>query len=302
MQTKLFVALLFFLVTKVLAGGYQGALERVWLFYAYQIDGLNEPSDQTLGWKCLKWDTVKEECKSSKKGSNGWVMCKGTAPGKRCTFSELTNFLGGTGRTETFMADSKGNTLPLTDTHPDPEETAKRVLTHYLATPKGNVQDWAGYKFILAGKDNYVNSLRKVASVVTKAGSEGKNTGTNKAFFEMFAATTTQIKNARIGDTGPYLIARAEDKLHPRGITVYTESISPGHSPADPTRIWKTVDWEKTMSQAVASGKFTKGQIMQITAQVRSDYYKDTTDTRANEHRVVIKAFKTAETKAKGCL
>ncbi|KAJ8130533.1 hypothetical protein O1611_g3095 [Lasiodiplodia mahajangana] len=300
MQTKLFVSLLFFLVTKVLAGGYQGALERVWLFYAYQIDGLNDPAQQTLGWKCDSWDDVMMRCRPGKKGRSGWSMCKGTLPGKRCTFSQLTNFLGGTGRDDPFVTDSKGNTLPLTDTNPDPEETAKKVLTHYLAQPKHKVPDWQGYRFILNGEKQYVRSIRQVGNLVAKAGSEGKNTGANKALFEMFAATTTQIKNARIGDTGPYLVTRAENELNPRGITVYTESIGPGHSPADPTRIWKTVDWEKTMSQAVASGKFTKGQIMQITGAVRSEYYN--TNTNANEHRIVIKAFKTSETKAKGCL
>ncbi|KAI1271019.1 hypothetical protein F5Y07DRAFT_44932 [Xylaria sp. FL0933] len=300
MQTKHFAILLFLLVTKVLAGGYQGALERVWLFYAYQIDGLNDPSKQTLGWKCLSWDTAMQECRPGKNGRSGWTMCKGTLPGKRCTFSQLTNFIGGTGRDEPFMADSEGNTLPLTDEHPDPEETAKRILPYYLAQPRHKVPDWPGYKFIKGGDKNYVRTIRRIGNVVATAGSDGKNTGTNKALFEMFASTTTQIKNARIGDTGRFLVTRAENELNPRGITVYTESISPGHSPADSTRVWTTVDWEKTMSQAVASGKFTKGQVMQITAEVRSEYYREIRE--ANDHRVVLKAFKTAETKAKGCL
>ncbi|KAI0803705.1 hypothetical protein GGR55DRAFT_691536 [Xylaria sp. FL0064] len=250
MQTKHFAILLFLLVTKVLAGGYQGALER------------------TLGWKCINWDTVTEECKPGKNGRSG---------------CQLTNFLGGTGRDDPFMADSEGNTLPLTDEHPDPEETAKRLLTHYLAQPKHKVPNWAGHKFIKGGDKDYVRSLRRIGNLVATAGTDGKNTGINKALFEMFASTTTQIKNARIGDTGPFLVTRAENELNPRGITVYTESISPGH-----------------MSQAVASGKFTKGQVMQITAEVRSEYYRGI--KKANDHRVVIKAFKTAETKAKGCL
>ncbi|KAI1345813.1 hypothetical protein F5Y01DRAFT_308775 [Xylaria sp. FL0043] len=284
MQTKHFAVLLFLLVTKVLAGGYQGALERVWLFYAYQIDGLNDPSKQTLGFKCLSWGSVMNECKPGRNGRSGWTMCKGTLPGKRYTFSQLTNFIGGTGRDEPFMADSKGNTLPLTDGHPDPEETAKRLLTYYLAQPKHKVPDYQGYKFLKGGDTEYVRTIRRIGNVL----------------FEMFASTTTQIKNARIGDTGHFLVTRAENKLNPRGITVYTESISPGHSPADPTRVWTTADWEKTMSQAVASGKFTKGQVMQITAEVGTEYYREIRE--ANNLRVVLKAFKTAETKAKGCL
>ncbi|KAI0190107.1 hypothetical protein F4808DRAFT_453918 [Astrocystis sublimbata] len=275
MHTKPFIVLLLFLVTK-----------SVWLFYAYQIDGLNGPAQQTLGWKCISWDDKTMKCNPGKKGRSGWTI-------------QLTNFLGGTDRNDALMVDSKGNTLPLTATNPDPEETAKRVLNHYLESPRGSLPDYQGFKFVLHGDEFYVRNIRKIANVVAKSGSEGKNIGDHKVLFEGFATATTQIKNARIGDHSPFILKGAEERLNPRGITVHTESIGPGHSPADPKRIWKTVDWEKTMSEAVASGKFTKGQIMQVTADVRYEYYKD---FDARRHRAVIKAFSASERKAKGCL
>jgi hypothetical protein len=61
---------LFYLFVAAWAGGYQGCLERVWLYQAYLIDSLNDYDDQTLGWqckgknfkkselKCLKWDRM----------------------------------------------------------------------------------------------------------------------------------------------------------------------------------------------------------------------------------------------------
>jgi hypothetical protein len=41
-----------YLIASAFAGGYQGCLERVLLFYAYQIDQLNPLEEQTLGWRC----------------------------------------------------------------------------------------------------------------------------------------------------------------------------------------------------------------------------------------------------------
>ncbi|KAI1196777.1 hypothetical protein F5X97DRAFT_202867 [Nemania serpens] len=303
MKTKLIVASFFFLVANVLAGGYAGALERVWLFYAYQIDGLNDPADQTLGWKCLSWDEPQNQCRPSRKGRNGWTKCVGTGPGKRCTFSQLLNFVGGADRRDAFMADSNGNLLPLEDLNPDPEETAKNVYAHFKAQKKSGIPDWQGRRIILNGDDNYVRSIRRISAVVTKAANDGKNTGANKQVFEMFAETTTQIKTARVGDHGRHLVPNLRDylnRLNYRDITVETESVEPGHSPVDPTIKWETVNWERMASKIVTSPLFdNKWQALKTLSYIKSDIY---TDTSANNHRVAIKAFKTAETKAKGCI
>jgi hypothetical protein len=47
------------------AGGYQGCLERVWLYQAYLIDSLNDYDDQTIGWQCKgkNWDRDAKKCK-----------------------------------------------------------------------------------------------------------------------------------------------------------------------------------------------------------------------------------------------
>ncbi|KAI0542598.1 hypothetical protein GGR58DRAFT_452883 [Xylaria digitata] len=111
---------------------------------------------------------------------------------------------------------------------------------------------------------------------------------------------TTQIKTARVGDHGPYLINAAEDALREEGIHVEKESIDPGRSPIDHMSTWKTVDWEKTMSQAVSSGSLSEDDVKKITGKMRAQFYKD--DGTARDHRSVIRAFKTSESKAKGCL
>ncbi|KAI1154609.1 hypothetical protein F4825DRAFT_411117 [Nemania diffusa] len=302
MQTKLIIISLFLFVTKVLAGGYAGALERVWLFYAYQIDGLNDPADQTLGWKCTSWDPAKSRCRTDSKGREQWVKCVGTLPGKRCTFSQLLNHIGFAGRSDPLVADSSGNALPLTDTNPDPEETAKKVYAHFLAQ-RPNVPDYRGYRIILNSDDHYVRNIRRVAKVVVAANASGKNNADTKWLFERFAETTTAIKTARVGDHGPYLISDVKTQLNTMGhpeITVETQSVGSGHNPIDSTKVWTTVDWEKTASNAAASKSFSsKWQVRKVLADVKTAVYRD---QKANDHRVVIKSFRSVETKANGCI
>ncbi|KAI0870635.1 hypothetical protein GGS24DRAFT_492865 [Hypoxylon argillaceum] len=303
MQTKIIIVSLFLFVTKVLAGGYAGALERVWLFYAYQIDGLNDPADQTLGWKCKSWDPANSRCRTNAKGMEQWVKCPGTLPNKRCTFSQLLNFIGGADRSDPLVADSSGNPLPLTDTNPDPEETAKKVYAHFLAQPRPKVKDYPGYRIILNSDDNYVRNIRRVAKVVVAANASGKNNADTKWLFERFAETTTAIKTARVGDHGPYLIDGVRTHLNSEGypdITVATQSVGPGHNPIDPAAEWTTVDWEKTVSNAAASKSFSsKWQVRKVLADVKTAVYRD---QKANDHRVVIKSFRSVETKANGCI
>ncbi|KAI0968070.1 hypothetical protein F4678DRAFT_482763 [Xylaria arbuscula] len=300
MQAKFIVLSLFFLVNNVLCGGYSGALDRVWLFYAYEIDGLRDPGDQVLGWKCMQWDKQQKKCKQSNRGKNGWVMCMGTAPRGRCTFSELLSFLGEARSTDRLLADSTGKLLPLQDTNPDPQETAKKVYTHLLST-KGNIRDWPGYRIILNGGEGYLRSIRQVASAVKNAEIEGKSTAANKQFFQRFADTTTQIKNSRVGDTGRFVITEAKDYLNTHGLNsnaVATESIVPGRNPVNPALTWETVDWAKTESNLATS--LGNQQAQTTLKSMKGTIYSHGSVT--NTHEVVIKAFRTAETTANGCI
>ncbi|KAI1424681.1 hypothetical protein F5Y12DRAFT_715084 [Xylaria sp. FL1777] len=75
-------------------GSHSGALERVWLFYAYKIDALNGSVERTrMGL------TVPE----------GWVECRGSLLNKCCRFDQLLDqFGGGIQRGDGSMADSAG--------------------------------------------------------------------------------------------------------------------------------------------------------------------------------------------------
>ena len=96
LSLSLLISGAFLAATKVAAGGYQGALERVLLYYAYQIDGLNSPDNRQLGYKCNQW--ADGGCKD-----NDWKEYRCNAfddpnksNGKRCNFYELMTNLGET--------------------------------------------------------------------------------------------------------------------------------------------------------------------------------------------------------------
>jgi hypothetical protein len=89
MRASHLLALLFY-ATIIIAGGYQGCLERIWLFKAYEIEGLNS-GPHSLSWKCRAWDEPSNSCRN-----NEWVECRGRrAASPRCDFGEFIQHLGG---------------------------------------------------------------------------------------------------------------------------------------------------------------------------------------------------------------
>jgi hypothetical protein len=76
-----------YLATAVWARGYQGCLERVWQFLAYEIDGFNDKADRIIGYGYAKWD------EDNKKYKVDWTPYKGKG-GDRCNFEDWNFFLG----------------------------------------------------------------------------------------------------------------------------------------------------------------------------------------------------------------
>ncbi|GAP90719.1 hypothetical protein SAMD00023353_5200500 [Rosellinia necatrix] len=297
MQTKVLLFSLFLLTTKVLAGGYSGALEQVWLFYAYQIDGLNDPADRKLGWKCQTWDetTNPQKCKIPP----GWMQCRGSLPNNRCRFDQLLNqFGGGIRRDEKLMVDSSGRTLPLEALNPDPERTATMVYRRLVQANAGKVPDVPGYRYQLQGSEKYISSISAVSNVVVDTFNRGKQTPANKYLFEMFAKASEQVRISRVGDQGRYLIQTVQNTLNMYGITVATQPVGSGRSPVNPTMSWNTVDWQKTTSNALAA-KIPAARVQTAIAAARQAVMSD---QNLRKHTAAITAFMTAERRSAGCI
>lgn len=319
MQVKVFAGL-FLLITSVLAGGYAGAIERVWLFYAYQIDGLNPQADQTIGYKCMSWDREAKKCRSKGK-KNGWAMCKGrVGENKRCSMAKLLNQIGRVSENDPFAASSDGKPLPLETTDPDPQKTAQNLYKQLSAGsvfgPAG-VKDWQPYRILKDGTADYADAVERVSDVVAKTSAKLRAEADGKALdpateklFTRFEECNRLIKTARIGDHGRFLIDAAEKYLKPRGIDVKIEILDPPVNPVDSTRNWSTVDWEATVDEAVKAGKGTKEQLEDLMKEAKRDFYGPPADgskpspdqAKAEEHRAVIEAYTNAHNKAAGCL
>ncbi|RFU78377.1 hypothetical protein TARUN_3899 [Trichoderma arundinaceum] len=296
MRTQFFIYCAF-LVPAVWAGGYQGALERVWDFYAYQIDGLNDAKDRILGFSCKKWDSATKKCAINPETKvDEWEECQGKIlPSKRCTFNELMGFLGKFRGNEELVrgTDGAGNPLPQDTETPDIKETGKYVYSQLLVKSKkvGNVPP---YKFMYKATGDYVAYLSRMENMVTTTGP--KKNDLNKHLFDGFKAASDAIKEARIGDHGPFLIAEAEKVLKPKGFTIEKMPVGTGSNPVTGAP-WETVDWEKTVSTALEGDRWELDVLNDI-SDFHDNFYKGGS---AKDHKVVMESFKIIGDKLESC-
>lgn len=89
MQLRLFLLTLAFLAGTALGGGYQGCLERVLVFQAYEIDALNNPGDQSVGFKCDLFDDKAKICTGS------WIPCRGAREISVAPYTSFSSTWGG---------------------------------------------------------------------------------------------------------------------------------------------------------------------------------------------------------------
>ncbi|KAM5445397.1 hypothetical protein MaudCBS49596_007540 [Microsporum audouinii] len=203
-----------YLAASVIAEGYQGCLERVMLFYAYQIDELNDPKDRTLGFACKKWDDSAKICTN-----NDWKECKGKGGG-RCNFNELMASLGRARPNDKLVGPPGSNQAT---TSPDIDETAKVLNQHYI-TNVGKVPNYPAYKVLKDSDGNYNRLLEHLGNVV------------NNAAGHKTAETPHHSRESSAG---------AEDGHCAENL---------GSNPAKPSEIWETVDWAATEEKAEKDG------------------------------------------------
>ncbi|KAF2809812.1 uncharacterized protein BDZ99DRAFT_345753, partial [Mytilinidion resinicola] len=234
MRVSLFLALSY-LSAAVWAGGYQGCLERVWLFQAYEIDALNPEMDQTLGFRCSRWNDGTKQC------DGDWNPCRSRA-GTRCNFDELTHFMGNAPTPRGWQV------LDPATRRLDTQRTAENCYRIFTTRGRGRVPNFPPYsamKNTYEYNDYLIKLTKKVNDVWMK-----KSTVANKQLWEDFDSTREKISVARAGDHGPYLLNAARASLGGT-MTIHTQNL--GNNPATGA-VWETVDWKETASQARTSG------------------------------------------------
>ncbi|KAH7000473.1 hypothetical protein EDB80DRAFT_811670 [Ilyonectria destructans] len=177
MRTSFFLTLIF-LITRAWAGGYQGGVERVLLYYAYQIDGLNDAADRTLGFRCVRWVDYNRE------DDTGEIQMR--------KFNELMVSLGKMPTSKLALAGPAGadqNTRT-----PDTEEMARNVY-HMFQEKKQAVYNFPPYK-ALKGADEDFNKYTYCVEELVALVSKYKD-ASNKNLFDGFEAAIEEAKVAR---------------------------------------------------------------------------------------------------------
>jgi hypothetical protein len=274
-----FLSLSYFWIV-VWAGGYHGVLERVLLYQAYQIDALNDPASQKIGFKCNDWDYVSDKC------TGGYQRCRGQAPSERCNFHELMVHIG----------DPPAGTSSNTDANdPDPNRrlSAEQVATdtYQKLRTVGRVPDFRAQDAMNGDVHEFNEFLVKMSEVVNKAYGNFKNYG-NGYLWDDFDSTMRKVLVARKGDHGRHLIEAAKQSEFLSDMTIQTQGL--GVNPTN-RKAWKTVDWEVTANRARANGiADAQTRIQQFT----DDFYSGGSSKR---HREVLDIYEKMQDEAVGC-
>lgn len=273
---KITPLLILFHLSAVLAGGYQGCLERILLWNAYQIDGLNDVADQTIGFKCVKWNDKDKTCPA-------WQACK---PKKnsgrdRCNYDELIVSLGRAPTDKDWgVFDSNGNM--------DTVETAKKCYTRYTTAPGKNpkVYNFPPYTCLKNSNNVFNDYIERMGDVVDNT-YKNKATDANRGLFDSFDATLAHVSEARAGDHGPYLVKEAQDKLGGK-MEIQIQNVGTGKNPAT-GEPWETVDWNETANKAKANGV---ANVDKEIADFLDGFYGPNGNNQAKDHHAVINSYK----------
>ncbi|KAL6890022.1 hypothetical protein GGI43DRAFT_416207 [Trichoderma evansii] len=260
------------------AGGYAGCLERVMFFQAYEIDGLL-PTGQTIGYKCVKWDFNKKNCKN-----NQWVACEGDSPGQRCTFKKLISQIDP-------KAPNPENWPVYTNHELDAKKTALNCLKEYKAREK--IPNIYPSDIMLLGNRDYkagVTELGKRVDDRWKAMDRDAKEA-NRPAFTAFDNNIDEIIRARRGDTGVRMYNKAVAELEQlENVTLKVEDLGDNPDPdeTDPKKKrWKEVKWVETQQIAVEHG--IEDGANKVKQWVRNYIL---TDPFEKPHRIMIKGFK----------
>ncbi|KAH9871193.1 hypothetical protein J1614_006769 [Plenodomus biglobosus] len=282
------------LLTVVWAGGYQGCLERVFMYQAYLIDGINPPNDQIMGWQCIgrNFNAGTRTCLPG-----GWVRTPGYAPNSRISYDKFIYSLS----TKTTRGRLWSVTGP--DGSLDIEKTAKKTYDEYSKpVPGGNPANAFPRNFgantFMKETVEWNDCIKKASKMVERTYRMNKATLTDKQkkLFRDYDTTRDLVLMARIGDHGGFLIADAKKQLDPKGIDIVTKKI--GTNPIPDGSVWVTVDWKETIKKAEDAGKANaKKEVQAVAKQI----YMARPRNDARLHKQVMDSYRQAQDRKPNC-
>ncbi|KAH6974137.1 hypothetical protein BKA56DRAFT_634142 [Ilyonectria sp. MPI-CAGE-AT-0026] len=273
MRTSFFLTLAF-IITRVWAGGYQGALERLMLYYAFEIDELNDPAQRTIGVGCVR---------------DNWRECrpKPITGRSRCNFNDLMVHLG---KLDTDSPKLVHGADQNTKT-PDITETAKNVYEQFVVKQGKSVPNFQAFKAMKGLDGNFNEFIKRLAQTVAQASS--RQTAANKVLFDNFKTSLNQVKIVRAGDHGAHLIDAAEKELGiPNGMEIKKEAL--GINPVDGNTMY-TLDWKATILAAEANGIENASKMVKDWQKKWYGPLATGAASKGQEHSSVIRSYKGAQ-------
>ncbi|KAL2138563.1 hypothetical protein VTI28DRAFT_6600 [Corynascus sepedonium] len=290
------------LFTAVWAGGYQGCLERVALYKAYEIDWYSSNSDKAglvdvrMGFRCNEFDETESKCKG------GWTPCHGSLDNGGCTYDEFMDFIE-----PVKVPRSEGESWGVIDSETKRlkiKETAIKCYELYGAAPDPSgsgktrkVSNYKAYNVMKGASPDFNDLLIKMGDLVNDLYVR-KGTWIPKDLFDDFDEAWRQLTVARTGDHGPYLIKEAKKQLG-ETMTIVTENL--GANPVGGGD-WETVDWAATVKKARENGIEDAGKL--VKDMLQELYHGDQTSFKyrsARSHRQVMKSAKMVTAKSRRC-
>ncbi|KAF2003787.1 hypothetical protein P154DRAFT_532143 [Amniculicola lignicola CBS 123094] len=300
------------LIVSACAAGYQGCLERVWLFQAYELEGLIPAHLRTLGYGCPSnsWNLGTNRCTGQYQRQLDvqyenpthnfavpYVPCDSDA-NRRCTYEQLMNHMK-TGRDPPNWtpADKVMNNGRI-----DARGTAIKCVDRYRNRPRGVVRNFPAWQVMNAeskkvpGENVHdFNEYTEMLGDKINDISDRIRSDSNRHLFDDMDATRNQIDIARAGDHGPFLVQAAQSRM--TGTTIRTKDLGP--DPVGNTN-WQTVDWPRTIRDARAAGNVN---INRDVKSFLSNFYRGTNlvDGPARKHYQMFRAYRIVGDKAFSC-
>lgn len=219
----------------VWAGGYQGCMERVQAFQAYEIDELNVPELRTIGYQCSRWVRATRTCAGT------WVACQGSRPGGRCTYDEFLRTLRRLPTPNNWAVYQPGTTRL------DADRTAQLCLQRYENQGRnGRVPNFHSYDVIKGERGEFNAYVERIGQVVDDTCANSR-TEQNKYLFEHYDATRDRIAVLRIADHHRNLIPKMQTHFA-NDFEVHIQDLGP--DPARPNERLQVVDFKTTVLAA----------------------------------------------------
>lgn len=267
-----------YLSVTALAAGFQGCLERIWAFQAYELDELNAPEDRYIGFKCNFWGDREKRCMGK------WIPCSGTAHAGRCNFDEFIVSLGRAPKPTGWAVYHPGTERI------DIDETARLCHSRYTGK-RPNVPNFPAQHVLYGHRGSFNKYTERMSRIVDETYRK-HGRANNRDRFDNLDATMDRIMVIREGDHGGFVIEEAEKKLGPY-MKVEVEDLGP--DPLDPNKRLKAFDFRATALRARADGVDHYVQKLRTFA---TEFYSGET---ARKHLVLNRIYRKAKDRAVSC-